>query len=178
MFSETQAFSCSQAAARPASYCPAIQQLLDEHEPLRQNMRELIDDAGQLFRNDVPVHDPEILRMLLALFMKEQAFRLKLELHSEKEEKGLFTMLKQKVGSDFRPVNVMELEHEEAKKLLSTFEQFVSSPLENAKKAAIHLMDACQILLLHFTKEETVLFPFAENSLTPEQKQQLFCMHR
>ncbi|GEN35528.1 hemerythrin domain-containing protein [Aneurinibacillus danicus] len=175
MFSEPHTSPCHNMSSPPASYSPAIQQLLDEHEPLRQQMRELIKEAGQLLNSDAPAQDPEILQALLTLFMKEQKFKLQLELHSEKEENGLFTLLKKEMGDNFGPVQVMEYEHEEAKRQLAVFEELSSSPSADAKEAATHLMDACQILLLHFTKEENVLFPFAENALTPQQKQQLFC---
>ncbi|MFT9846258.1 hemerythrin domain-containing protein [Aneurinibacillus sp. REN35] len=177
MFSETTPLpsACHPTASHPVSFCPAIQQLLDEHRLLRQKIRDLIEDAGTLFNSKKPKQHPDTLRALLALFMGEQTFKLQLDIHAEKEERGLFTALKEEVGTDFGPVHVMEFEHEEAKRQLARFEELASSPESDPKKAAIYLMDACQVLLLHFNKEENVLFPFAENTLTIERKQQLFC---
>ncbi|MBN6185463.1 hemerythrin domain-containing protein [Aneurinibacillus sp. BA2021] len=170
------AAACNHSTSQPDSYCPAIQQLLDEHVSLRKKLRILIQDAGLLFQSERSAQDPDTLRTLLTLFMNEQTFKLQLDLHAEKEERGLFTLLKEEVDPDFPPVHVMEREHEEAKQLLAQFEELAASPASNPKQAAMHLMDACQALLLHFTKEETVLFPFAEHTLTREQKQQLFCL--
>jgi regulator of cell morphogenesis and NO signaling len=156
------------------SYSAAIQQLFHEHPPLRQQMEQLVHQAQQLVERSGEQAVAEIQQ----LAEQESQFMRELEVHSEKEEQGLFPMLGRYIGTETGPIAVMEYEHSEAKRNLAEFERQVSQlkePLTTEQLQAITapLVRGCQILFEHFMKEENVLFPMAEKMLQPQEKEEL-----
>lgn len=167
---------CMAHSTKPAidSYCAGIQQLLDEHEPLRCQMTEIVETGNQLAGLANAEWNSEIEKLKQA----ELAFKHELEIHSDKEEQGLFPLLGAHIGTQFGPIAVMEYEHNEAKRLLALFEEQASNgETELTKEQAVlvvnPLVQACQVLFDHFMKEENVLFPMAENVLNEQEKEQL-----
>lgn len=132
------------AGASMRNYCAGIQQLINEHDPLRQQMEELAQAGNRLLSMDDAAWENEIGQLL----QMETKFKEELEAHSEKEEQGIFPLLGKHIGTEFGPIAVMEFEHREAKRLLG-------------------------ILFDHFVKEENILFPMAENVLNEQEKAEL-----
>lgn len=162
------------AAGPIHDYCEAIQQLLDEHPALREQMKQLEAKAKELLERDRKEWGSELKELALM----EKKFKEKLDIHSEKEEEGLFPILGRYIGTEFGPIAVMEYEHSEAKKNLAAFEEKIGLIHDNVTKeemevTLIPLITACQILFDHFMKEEKVLFPMAENALSDEEKVEL-----
>lgn len=162
------------AGASMRNYCAGIQQLLDEHAPLRQQMEELAQAGNRLLSMDDAAWENEIGQLL----QMETKFKEELEAHSEKEEQGIFPLLGKHIGTEFGPIAVMEFEHREAKRLLGMFEELalrITPELTKSQTTTVvsPLIQACQILFDHFVKEENILFPMAENVLNEQEKAEL-----
>jgi regulator of cell morphogenesis and NO signaling len=151
-----------------SSYCDAIQMLLDEHPPLVARIHKLADGAKRL----ADAADGQWNEGVQELCQQETSFRMDLEIHSTREEEGLFPMLGRHIGTEQGPIAVMEWEHSEAKRLLSAFEGQVKHR-EQAGEAATSLLGACETLLSHFAKEENVLFPITQKMLSEQEKEAL-----
>ncbi|WP_018131601.1 hemerythrin domain-containing protein [Effusibacillus pohliae] len=161
-------------AKTQASYCAAIQQLFNEHPPLRQQMEQLVQKAQQLAESA----DEQAAAAIQQLVGWEGHFRRELEIHSEKEEQGLFPLLGRHIGTETGPIAVMEYEHSEAKRMLAEFERQAGQPEgpwtpERLQAVTAPLVRGCQILFEHFLKEENVLFPMAETILSQQEKEEL-----
>lgn len=161
------------------NYCAAIQQLLEEHPPLRLQMEQLLLKAKQVVAGDQSQYTSDIEE----LHKLERKFKEELETHSEKEEKGLFPIVGRHIGTQSGPIFVMEYEHSEAKRNLSVFEQQVAGmgtdlSREQAGMIVNPLLSAIHILFDHFVKEENVLFPMAEKILSVDEKEELLGMVR
>jgi len=155
--------------------CEPLAQLKREHTPLRQQMNDFAALAGNIG------YDPQFSdwsERLSALKAKVDAFIQVLDPHSEIEEEGLFPLMAKYIGREVGPIAVMEYEHEQAKKHLSTFVEMLEAesapiPAERAREIAAHALQAHSILTDHFTKEEVVLFPMAERILSDADKAEL-----
>ncbi|WP_052947476.1 hemerythrin domain-containing protein [Aneurinibacillus tyrosinisolvens] len=152
-----------------SSYCDAIQMLLNEHPPLVARIHKLAEGAKWL--DDAA--DGQWNEGIQGLCEQEASFRIDLEIHSAKEEEGLFPVLGRHIGTQQGPIAVMEWEHSEAKRLLSAFEGQIKHR-EQAGEAAASLLGACETLLSHFAKEENVLFPMAQKILSEQEKEALW----
>ena len=133
-----------------------------------QKRRSEGDDANSNWRTTLGI-----------LKNKVQTFVEQLDPHSEREEDALFPMMAKYIGRDVGPIAVMEYEHDQAKQNLKKFqeeiskEDLISIDFDQAKRLAAYAQLAHEILSEHFMKEENVLFPMAENMLSPDEKEQL-----
>ncbi|GAB7388134.1 hypothetical protein BSNK01_19710 [Bacillaceae bacterium] len=157
------------------SLCPALEQLRREHMPLRQQMEDFYKEAQGIGR-DPQVDDWQ--GRIRELREKVARFASDLDPHSEKEENFLFPMMAKYIGREAGPIAVMEYEHEQAKKNLEMFlekSERLSQPLgqQQATELAAYAVRAYNILADHFTKEEHVLFPMAEQILSQGEKEEL-----
>lgn len=165
-------FSCGMMMGGKVSLCPALNQLRQEHIPLREQMEELFQSAQKIGENPA-VEDWR--NDLSDLKEKAVLFEENLDPHSKREEGYLFPMMAKYIGSDTGPIAVMEYEHQQGKENLQAFiskAEQVTEPLDakRAKEISSYLIEAYYILSQHFMKEENVLFPMAERMLSAEEK--------
>jgi len=168
-------FSCGNMAGGAVTLCPALSRLKQEHIPLRNQLEQLIQIAQKIGEDASREDWREPLREL-----KEKAvhFEQELDPHSIREEEFLFPAMAKYIGRETGPIAVMEYEHEQGKENLQTFIGKVdqaTAPVnaDEAKNIVSYMIEAYHILIQHFTKEEHVLFPMAENILSFEEKDQL-----
>ncbi|MBU9721832.1 MULTISPECIES: hemerythrin domain-containing protein [Bacillaceae] len=156
---------------KPDIYCDALQLLLDEHEPLRNDLDRLYQTASLL------AYDPKRLdRMEIAekLNLQFNSFIKVLQPHSNKEEMYLFQMISKHLGDDGGPIAVMQEEHNHVTRHITLFLQKYSEftgEEESVRELAYYVSVLFHTLTDHFLKEEEILFPLAENMLTNEEKQ-------
>ncbi|MBI4387895.1 MAG: hemerythrin domain-containing protein [Candidatus Omnitrophica bacterium] len=88
------------------------------------------------------------------------------EKHAEHEEKFLFPKLRSYIGPELNRIQAVEFEHGEIRKILAVIKK-------NNDLRAVRLEAAKLITFLrdHIAKEESVLFPVAEQCLNPEHLQ-------
>jgi hemerythrin-like domain-containing protein len=158
--------------ARP--YHEALEILISEHPGLRAQMENIYIKSKLIYSGDMSNLDNKIaeLNNLLEKFMVE------IEPHADKEEGALFEALAKLIGREGGPIAVMEAEHNTAKILMNRFKTNYSEwkndlNAEKAKTLSGDLMETMNILFDHFTKEEEILFPVAENLLTKKEKDAL-----
>lgn len=155
-------------------FSEVLQGLLDEHPPLRKQMEQLVEKSNQVTDLPAEIWQTEI-QAILAL---EQSFADELEIHSKKEEDGLFLILGRHIGTNSGPIAIMNFEHEEARKGLASFEAEAAKATADLSPERVTLITtplimACMTLFDHFMKEENVLYPMAENALTVAEKEEL-----
>jgi regulator of cell morphogenesis and NO signaling len=148
-----------------------LQQLKSEHPPLLDRLEELLDLCVKI-EEGVHIEENFIkLRPAVVEFLTE------LEPHSEREEGVLFEMMASYIGREMGPIAVMEYEHDQAKRFIGTFLHNTQNGTELAKEQMIQnaqlIKNANYTLVSHFSKEESILFPMAENMLTEEEKEEL-----
>ncbi|WP_421380934.1 hemerythrin domain-containing protein [Bacillus salacetis] len=156
---------------------PGLQLLKNEHVALNEQKKDIYDQArgliSSLSKGIYKIEEIIDLRDNVLSFFKE------LHAHSEKEEEYLFNMMAVHMDRHSGPLVVMELEHEEAKRLINQFlgntehstdGKETSAAIENCRL----IIEAYHVLSSHFMKEEQVLFPMAENVLSDDQKEDLW----
>jgi regulator of cell morphogenesis and NO signaling len=155
----------------PIILSKGLNQLKEEHPPLLAMLEELLHITIKMGES------PD-----RALFEKltehVQNFCSKLDPHSEREEGVLFRMMEQYLGKGTGPIAVMEYEHDQAKSCIKAFLR-AAERVEHLteKEMAEHsglIKKAYYTLTQHFSKEENVLFPMAENLLTEDEKEELY----
>jgi regulator of cell morphogenesis and NO signaling len=154
-----------------AELSKGLKQLKSEHPPLLNQLEEMYDLTKKIDR------ELEIETNFTALVTKVKEFKAALDPHSEREEGILFPMMGVYIGTTSGPIAVMEYEHDQAKSNIGAFLVKAEGELdsiEEKKKAAELIQNACFILTEHFSKEENVLFPMAERMLTDNEKEELF----
>lgn len=158
----------------PTEYCAALARLIKEHGPLREMMDEFHELALQIGKEA----DEDSKEPLKTLHEKVNAFIRDLDPHSRREEDVLFKMMEKYIGRQGGPILVMEYEHEQAKQNLAYFNKKMEQvsgqdPItaQEAKAVAQFAIQAHAILTMHFLKEESVLFPMAQQMLNEEEKQ-------
>ncbi len=140
--------------------CTALARLKDEHGPLVEKMAELQMLVKQMNAEKAGSNESA----LQELQRRTAAFVAELDPHSAREEGVLFPMMAKYIGREVGPIAVMEFEHDQAKSNLRRFRE---------EGFTEYLVDAVDILLQHFAKEEQVLFPMAQQMLTEDEKQEL-----
>lgn len=168
-------FGCAalHGADEHVTLCAPLQQLKQEHQPLMEQMKTCHALADELLAEEVSAR-PQLFGKL----REEVAdFTDKLKKHSRKEDDGLFPMMARYIGSTSGPIAVMEYEHEIAEQHLQRFleqsEKLTGMEDEVVQPVVQEAVQAHLILERHFSKEERVLFPMAENMLSPEEKDEL-----
>lgn len=172
-------FPCSGNFGDPKNinYCKPLKQLIDEHPSLLKKM----DEFHELILQCETSSNANWYEIVMNLQDKISIFIEELEPHAEKEENVLFEMLIPYLGRESGPIAVMEHEHHLAKEHLKQFQEETSLMKEkqqvvNQEKALqlfAHLKTVYTTLTSHFMKEEQVLFPLAEQTLTEDEKQTL-----
>lgn len=171
---------CSAAFGEPKdiNYCVPLKQLINEHPSLLAKMAEF-NEMVQAFESDDSNTDwnqaIDQLHEKITLFISE------LEPHSNREEEVLFEMMVKYMGREGGPIAVMEYEHATAKLNLKEFIDKVAAIKAEqssvSKEMALELFGHIKIVYLtlteHFMKEESILFPMAEQMLSAEEKQEL-----
>lgn len=149
-----------------------LQQLKEEHPPLLAKLDQLLHLSLKIEEGEQMEENFALLRPAVQDFLAD------LEPHSDREEGVLFEMMAAYIGREMGPIAVMEYEHDQAKRFIGTF-------LHNTKDAgkvytedqirqnAELIKNANYTLVSHFAKEESILFPMAENLFTEEEKQEL-----
>ncbi|WP_127580074.1 hemerythrin domain-containing protein [Paenibacillus koleovorans] len=154
--------------------CEPLQRLKQEHIPLRMAMDAFYSTAQQL-DEETGIEQNDLVHTWLD---QVADFTVQLKKHSIKEDDGLFPMMANYMGRTVGPIAVMEYEHEQAEHYLQRFLEAAGQGERARKHEEIRMLagyavQAYTILTQHFGKEEAVLFPLAENMLSPEEKQQL-----
>jgi hemerythrin-like domain-containing protein len=151
--------------------CPPLERLKREHDVLREKMNRFHSLAESMDNNSNPASDQRLaeLRDQVSVFFDE------LELHSEKEEKHLFSIMARYIGREVGPIAVMEYEHEQARKTLQLFMDESKNHLsaqdnDTIRTVLSYAIQAYSLLSVHFMKEENVLFPMADQMLSEEEK--------
>lgn len=149
-----------------------LQQLKNEHPPLLDVLAELLEISLKIEDGVEMEKNFSKLRPAVVDFLAE------LEPHSEREEGVLFEMMASYIGREMGPIAVMEYEHDQAKRFIGTFlHNTKDSTVDFSKEKMIEnaqlIKNANYTLVSHFAKEESILFPMAENLLTQEEKQEL-----
>lgn len=169
-----QGFGCGHLAAgnQEATLCQALQQLKNEHGPLRKQMDEFYVKAKQVISLEESTCVQEGMRELRRLVV---AFERELGPHSEREEGILFPAMVKYIGRETGPIAVMEYEHDQAKKNIASFIESTEELAEDMdyRSIANYATQAYLILTDHFMKEECVLFPMAQQFLSDEEKEEL-----
>ncbi len=154
-------------------YCEGIQMIIDEHPALREQMNGIAKRVSEIEQQA-----EEAQRAALEeLDKRVQSFKVEVRAHSEAEEKEFSPLLGKHLGMDALPVVANEQQHTEAKKLIGEYGQHFASwkegkegSLSGMKEA---LLGAVKVLNEHFDKEENILFPLAERTLTDADKLEL-----
>ncbi|RSD28228.1 hemerythrin domain-containing protein [Mesobacillus subterraneus] len=149
-----------------------LQQLKNEHPPLLERLDELLDLSLKIEEGEQIEADFSRLKEAVVEFLSE------LEPHSEREEGVLFEMMAGYIGREMGPIAVMEYEHDQAKRFIGTFLHNTKGGTEGFTKEQMAenaqlIKNANYTLVSHFAKEESILFPMAENMLSEEEKQEL-----
>jgi len=165
------------------SLAKPLQELMEEHEAYEKVLNVFDNSLLELKKNDWKF-TPEISAGLKSFF---QFFDDETASHNKKEEKCLFPLLREKflasgehspTGSMVTPVEVMEADHLQVSQWVALVFNFlgISSRLEDEKSRhiilehAFHLgEDIVETMRLHIFKENTVLFPLAQNLLTQKE---------
>ncbi len=168
-----QGLGCAHATGnQEVTLCKALQQLKNEHGPLRKQMDAFFVQAKQVIameESSSRLLEMTELRRLVVEFERE------LGPHSEREEGILFPAMVKYIGRETGPIAVMEYEHDQAKKNLASFLAHTEDITEgmDMRNIANYAVQAYLILTDHFMKEERVLFPMAQQMLTLEEKEEL-----
>lgn len=164
----------SQGIGNPSSYCQPLRELLNEHPPLREQMEQFRSSAMSIKQKETETYIKDELEVL---YHQMRRFKVEIDLHSMKEEDGLFEMMVTHIGRQGGPIAVMEEEHRIAKQhIASYFDKYCSNDShanEQARILADHVLVVYQTLTDHFMKEEQILFPMAEQMLSDDEKETL-----
>jgi hemerythrin-like domain-containing protein len=148
-----------------------IQELKHDHHVIQQvvagmsAVAELLDSGKQV--------DPSVL-VDLVQFLRVFADQC----HHEKEEQHLFPLLATKANvSTKRELESLEREHRSAKQLVAQLAKVAAVYVHNPAVVRYRVIDLLQQLVelypAHIWKEDFLLFPLAQQNLTPAEQQNL-----
>jgi iron-sulfur cluster repair protein YtfE (RIC family) len=162
-----------------------IDQLLEEHVAIMAEVAELRRAVRELTERG----EAALPAASAALAAVSRMMATRLLRHARKEDEALFPALERIFGADGGPTTVMRREHQEIHAQAALFRQTlhelnqVEHPAIVARGARLASLVATgssadslratgaeiiRLLDLHFSKEETILFPMARQMLTPE----------
>jgi len=154
----------------------ALSTLKDEHSVIAVEMYHM-DRLLAFLESSGPIRGARILRELV-----ESSGRMheNLQLHVNKEERGLFPVLQSRLGKDRELLEVMRREHAELlvslKSLRSEIDRMTRD--HDTKKTSIlasTLEEVCGELSAHLSREERIVFWLAELRLSRlDQKKIVF----
>lgn len=90
------------------------------------------------------------------------------ERHRHVEEKFLYPAILREIGKDFRPIQVMESEHEEIGRL-------VFEIIRGSAGLSTLVTNFIGVLRQHIMKEIQVLFPLSEERISKQELEQMAC---
>jgi hemerythrin-like domain-containing protein len=150
----------------------ATQELKNEHRGIEQMLRVLSAISENMGRGE-SLHLPHVDRIMefLTVFIDK--------CHHGKEEEFLFPALEAAgVMREGGPIGVLLGEHDEGRRLVSRLDQCVADHRSGDRQAAAGIQETItayvNLLQQHITKEDTVLFPLADERLGAEQAADLF----
>lgn len=151
--------------------CKGLKQLKEEHPPLLNMLDSLLELSTKIRETE---QKEDAFKQLVN---EVEDFILDLEPHSDREEEILFPMMVTYIGKEMGPIAVMEYEHDQAKSLLGKFINSTRNIEQLSSEQMVELAElvknANYILVDHFSKEENILFPMAQNLLSDEEKELL-----
>lgn len=105
-------------------------------------------------------------------------FMSPLQKHTAKEEEHFFPLLGSYIGFDQGPLVGIQEEHREIDGYIGHFLHHTGGELdqlslEDIREAVQNAGEAFEVLTVHFVKEETVIFPMAEQQLHRMDKEKL-----
>jgi hemerythrin-like domain-containing protein len=132
---------------------------------------DAMDREAQAIRSGALVRADEVTKMVA--FMREFTDGC----HHNKEEKVLFPTLQELSPQADGPVTVMLHEHEQgrahARAIAAALPEAAEGDAAAAATVADNLAGYAELLRAHIEKENTVLFPFAERTLSADDKARL-----
>lgn len=156
---------------------PALRILENEHQFLLHEMNQwhaiVLDFENQRFSREEGLLALQQLRKLVVDFIDP------FKNHTEKEEKFLFPMLAKYVGSEQGPVQAVQEEHDEIDAFIGHFlhhtrgnlSEFTLQMMQDVVKDA---GEAFEVIMIHFVKEENVIFPMVLSVLRAKEQDELF----
>ncbi|MFQ5542845.1 MAG: hemerythrin domain-containing protein [Nitrospiria bacterium] len=169
------------ASPSKRGYSDPIQVLKGEHHVTLARL-EMIERTLQYLQTLPPNSAPDRAG-LEQVRLKEWVVGLEksLELHFKKEEESLFPVLSQYIGREQGPIEVMLREHTTIRRVFHAWKVYVCElQLERGmerrtslKEVTTRGYEVIQLLRLHISKENQILFEICEVSLTLEEKQRV-----
>jgi iron-sulfur cluster repair protein YtfE (RIC family) len=160
-------------AAHPASFLSMVERLKEEHEAMQDQLKEIRTMAGEVYTLE---DCTEGMCKLVRLQDRILVLIEDLDRHSEWEERELFPILQSYVNRYMKPsitpsIWVMEKDHDLAKQFVQSYIDGVNgmkAPIDRGflKEMTSQLIQACLLLLEHFTLEEELVFPLTDQLLT------------
>lgn len=155
---------------------PAMRILENEHRYLSFLMEEW--HAIVLWFEQEPIRLDEGRIRLNELRQAILEFTGPLKKHTMKEETHFFPLLGTYIGFEQGPLVGIQEEHREIDGYIGHFLHHTDSgtdllSLEDIRAAVRDAGEAFEVLTVHFVKEETVIFPMAENQLSAKDKERL-----
>ncbi|PWU67625.1 hemerythrin domain-containing protein [Gracilibacillus dipsosauri] len=155
----------------------AMKMLENEHHYLRYLMEEwhpIVLD----FENDRFEEKEDAVLAFQALRNKLKDFIEPWKKHTDKEEKYFFPALGMYIGKEQGPIVSIEEEHQEIDGYIGHFFHHSRGNIEEMsyqelKKVVQDAGEAFEVIMIHFVKEETVLFPMVDKVMKIDDLQQL-----
>lgn len=155
---------------------PAMRILENEHRYLSYLMDEWHGLVRFIETEDLSAEEAK--KLLLELRRQLEQFKIVLGKHTAKEEAYFFPALGSYIGFEQGPLVGIQEEHKEIDAYIGHFMHHSEAVLELQSAEAVKAVvrdagEAFEVLTVHFVKEETVLFPMAEQQLGPGASKRL-----
>ncbi|GLC89023.1 hemerythrin domain-containing protein [Lysinibacillus piscis] len=143
----------------------AMRILENEHQYLMHLMEDwhqiVLNFENAVYQQEEATVAFKQLRTLLIQFIEP------LKKHTEKEEQYFFPLLGQYIGKEQGPIVTIEAEHEEIDAYIGHFLHHTrvgidQLTVEDMTAIAKDAGEAFEVLMVHFVKEQAVLFPMTE----------------
>jgi regulator of cell morphogenesis and NO signaling len=155
----------------------ATQILENEHRYLQYLMEEWHPIVLK-FENDSFENEEEARAAFITLQEKLKAFIEPFKNHTDKEEKYFFPMLGMYIGKEQGPIVAIEEEHKEIDGYMGHFFHHSRGNVQDfsyqeMKKIVQDAGETFEVIMIHFVKEETVLFPMVDRVMRIDDLNQL-----
>lgn len=153
---------------------PALRVLENEHQYLTYLMNEWHPLALRLVEDD-EISESEAKNTFSLLREKLVKFIDPLKNHTDKEESHVFPALIKYVGNEQGPVVAIEEEHEEIDAYIGHFlyhsrANQLELTREDMRAIANDACEAYEVIMFHFIKEESIIFPMVQSILQPREQ--------
>ncbi|WP_188206530.1 hemerythrin domain-containing protein [Alkalibacillus aidingensis] len=155
----------------------AMRILENEHRYLQHLMGEWHEIILK-FEGDAYESEEEARVAFITLRKKLIEFLDPLKNHTNKEEKYFFEMLGLYIGKEQGPIMSIEEEHQEIDAYIGHFLHHTMDDLSqysyaDMKKKITDASEAYEVLMVHFVKEENVLFPMVDRVMKKDDLDKL-----